>query len=103
MSFLELLEAEGRVAKKNAETLTRRFLLMYFGAAFLFCAAIAATAAAYMWLREYLCGPLSALAVSAILLAAGWYLFSRARVSDETSQTSELPVVASAEDKADGR
>lgn len=102
MSFLELLEAEGRVAKKNAETLTRRFLFIYFGAAFLFCAALVATAALYMWMCEYLSKPLSLLIVAALLLAMGISLFCKCR-SESDAAVVTLPAKVSSGDETDER
>lgn len=52
INFMELLEAEGRVAKRNATQMIRSFLFLYFGAFFIFLGSLVGFSLLYFYLKQ---------------------------------------------------
>ena len=80
VSFFELVEAEGRVMRKNVVTVMECFLLIFFGASFVFFGAIAAAAAVYIWLSTYVGRPMSALLIAALMSAVGIVMIRKGHI-----------------------
>ena len=79
VSFLELLEAEGRVFRQRSVAVFECFLLMFFGAACVFFGAIAAGGAVYMWLKLHIGAPASAAVIAVVFVALGLKMVSFGR------------------------
>ncbi|MEG1799935.1 MAG: hypothetical protein RR214_07100 [Synergistaceae bacterium] len=99
ISFFELVEAEGRVMRKNVVVGIECFLLIFFGASFVFFGAIAAAAALYMWLSSCIGKPLSALLIAFVMAGVGLAMISKGHIAfhAHTPQKSEKSGGVSAE------
>ena len=77
LSFFELVEAEGRELRSQADIIAKRVLLMFFGGLLLFAAALAGGFAFYAAVAPRLGRPAAALIAAALLAAPGIYALSK--------------------------
>ena len=91
LSFFELVEAEGRELRSQAEIVAKRVLLMFFGGLLLFSAALAGGFAFYAAVAPRLGRPAAALIVAVLLAAPGIYALSKGlakgRIEAENAQS----------------
>ncbi|MGI6442950.1 MAG: hypothetical protein GXZ13_06570 [Synergistaceae bacterium] len=74
ISFMELLEAEGRVAKHNAKQMIRSFLFLYFGAFFIFLGTLVVFLLLYGYLKQNYGDVVAGSAIAISLLIVGFLL-----------------------------
>lgn len=77
ISFFELVEAEGRELRSQAEVLAKRVLLLFFSGLLLFAAALAGGFAFYAAVAPRLGRPAAALLAAVLLAAPGLYALSK--------------------------
>ena len=77
--FFELLEAEGRVAKRNAMLVIRSFLYLYFGAVFILVGVMVGFTILYLWLRTYSGVYVAGTIVAILLLAIGLIMMCKGK------------------------
>lgn len=90
LSFFELVEAEGRELRSQAEILAKRVLLLFFSALLLFAAALAGGFAFYAAVAPRLGRPAAALLAAALLAALGLYALSKGLAQDPGGATAPL-------------
>lgn len=77
ISLIELLEAEGREFRSQAEASVRRLLFLFFGALCFFAAAISAAFAFFIFAAPVIGRAPAAAVVAAAYAAAGYFLIRR--------------------------
>lgn len=89
ISFIELMEAEGRVAKRNVMLLIKSFILLYFATLFIFLAAVIALAVLYVYVKEnhgfYVAAPL----ISLLFCLIGLFLMSKITAKKDSAKESQ--------------
>ena len=79
LSFFELVEAEGRVMRKNVVVLMECFLFMFLGVLLLFIGVIALSYALYACLSTLFGTIIAAFVIAASVLASGFVMLTKAR------------------------
>lgn len=97
ISFFELVEAEGRVAKRNIMLLTRSFLYLYFGMLFIFVGAMVGFTLLYMWLKTLRGIYVAGWTITLILLSIGFIMICKGKL-----WTKKVPSTKAKVKKNDG-
>lgn len=79
ISFIELIEAEGRTFREKAVLVMEGFLIMFFGVSLIIYGIFALGAAIYISLCDHIGKPASALLVAALFTGVGVWLLSKGR------------------------
>lgn len=79
LSFFELVEAEGRTFRDRAVVVMEGVVMVWFGAALILLALVAAGFSLYMLLNCYIGGPASAAVVAAAFAGCGFWLLAKGR------------------------
>ena len=77
LSFFDLMEAEGRERREQAQIVTRGAIMLFFGGVLLTAGLLAAGYALYLTLARLLGAPAAAFIVALLLGAAGMTLISK--------------------------
>ncbi|MDO4560314.1 MAG: hypothetical protein Q4C86_05120 [bacterium] len=83
LSFFDLLEAEGREFRGQAQAVLRGAMMLFFGGVLLTAGTLAAGYALYLALACLLGRPAAAFAVALLLCAAGMTLISKSSSPDK--------------------
>ena len=83
LSFLDLMEAEGRELRGQAQAVLRGAIMLFFGGALLTAGTLAAGYALYLALARLIGPPAAAFAVALLLGAAGMTLISKSSSPDK--------------------
>lgn len=78
ISFIELLEAEGRSFRENAVATVENVIVVFFALSMVFVGFAAALFSLYLWLSVHLGKAGSSAVIAAIFLASGGYLLKLA-------------------------
>lgn len=103
MSFLELMEAEGRMFRRNVVEATELFLCRLFGGILVLLSFVTAVYVMYMWLEEMWGEYPALLAVAAVLLIPGLWLLARAGKADPLPGEPAINRAPCEEDKNEKR
>lgn len=92
ISFFELAEAEGRVAKRNVMLLIRSFLYLYFGLFFIFVGAMVGFTLLYLWLKTQRGVYVAGWTVTIILLSIGFIMICKGKLWTKNAPSTKAKV-----------